>query len=68
MEKEYLIISKNLKKYLEKRKMSQRELAEKTGLTEVTISRYVSGSRVPVGPVVAKLADALKCSCDDLLY
>ena len=38
--KEYNIFAERLKNILSN-KMTQRELAEKTGLTEVTISRYV---------------------------
>lgn len=36
-----------IKEYLEQRGMSQRELAELTFCTEVTMSRYVSGEREP---------------------
>ena len=64
---EYNILSKQIKKQLEKNNMSQRELAEKTGITEVTISRYVSSERVPKATKIVKIAKALNCSCDYLL-
>ena len=64
---EYNILSKRLKELLEKNNMSQRELAEKTDITEVTISRYVSAQRIPKATEILKIADALNCSCDYLL-
>ncbi len=39
--------------------ISQRELAEKVGCTEVSMSRYISGERVPKAPIVVKIADVL---------
>lgn len=65
--KESVILDKRIKEQLEKNKMSQRELAEKTGITEVTISRYVSAQRVPKATEIKKIADALNCSCDYLI-
>lgn len=47
--------------------MSQRDLARAIGTTEVTMSRYVRGERVPKGHVIVKMAEALKCSADYLL-
>ena len=63
----YDVLSKRLKELLEKNNMSQRELAEKIGITEVTISRYISAQRVPKATEILKIADALNCSCDYLL-
>ena len=64
---EYTVLGERLKELLEKNNMSQRELAEKIGITEVTISRYISAQRIPKATEIAKLADALNCSCDYLL-
>lgn len=47
--------------------LSQRELAGKVGVTEVSISRYVKGNRMPNGSVLAKLATALHTTVDDLM-
>lgn len=47
--------------------ISQRELSEKVGCTEVSISRYISGERVPKGTIVVKIANALGVSTDYLL-
>ena len=39
--------------------MKQKELAQKVGVTEVSISRYVSGERQPRGIILVKIAEAL---------
>lgn len=48
--------------------IKQKELAEFIGLTEVTISRYIRGSRVPNGCNIVKIASALHTTTDYLLY
>ena len=52
---------------LEKNRMSQRTLADLSGNTEISISRYISGARVPKGPVIVKIAAALHTTTDYLL-
>lgn len=52
---------------LSKKGMSQRELAEKAGITEVSISRYISGARVPKATVILAIAKVLHVTCDYLL-
>lgn len=49
------------------RRMTQRDLAAATGLTEGTISRYVSGAREPKAIIAAKIAKALNVSPQELL-
>ena len=44
---------------LKKSGLTQRELANKVGVTEVSMSRYVSGGRIPKGPIIANIANAL---------
>ena len=39
--------------------MTQRELADKAGITEVSMSRYIKGDRVPKGTTLANIATAL---------
>lgn len=46
--------------------MSQKELAEKAGITEATVSRLETGGRVRYS-TVAKLADALGITREQLL-
>jgi len=52
---------------LEKNGLTQRELAEKVGVTEVSMSRYISGDRTPKGPIIANIALALHTTSDYLL-
>lgn len=52
---------------IEKSGMSQRDLAAKIGVTEVSMSRYLSGDRTPRGPVIAQMAAILGVSTDYLL-
>lgn len=46
--------------------ISQRELAERTGITEQSISRYLNGKRIPNLVDGAKIAKALNVSLDYL--
>lgn len=52
---------------LEKNSMTQRELAELVGVTEVSMSRYISNDRTPKGPIIANIATALHTTSDYLL-
>lgn len=47
--------------------LTQRELADRVGITEVSLSRYISGNRTPKGPVIANIANALHTTSDYLL-
>ena len=47
--------------------MTQRELAEKAMTTEVSMSRFVSGARVPNGPILANIAKTLGVTTDYLV-
>ena len=47
--------------------LTQRELANKVGVTEVSMSRYVNGARTPSGPIVVNIAKALGISVDYLV-
>jgi transcriptional regulator with XRE-family HTH domain len=48
------------------KKVSQVELAERTGLSRTTIARFESGTRSPFFTTAVKLARALDFSLDDL--
>ncbi len=45
--------------------VTQEELAERIGTSQVMISRYVSGKSIPSLSVARKIAKALRCSLDD---
>ena len=52
---------------LQKRGMTQKELASRIGVTEAVVSRYVSGDRDPKPEVLANIATALNTASDYLL-
>lgn len=54
--------SKNLKKAMEERNMSQAELSALTGIGKSSISQYLSGKNEPKPHAVEKMAEALECS------
>ncbi len=60
-------ISERIKNLLEKKGMTQRELAEKTGCTEAAISHYIKGDRTPRASVLSKIAIALDTTSDYLM-
>ena len=63
------IFSDNLKDLMKEAGMTQRELAEESGLTEASISRYIHKKRMPSVAALASIAYALPCAdLDDLLY
>ena len=47
--------------------MTQKELAERIGVTESVISRYISGDREPKPNMIANIATALHTTSDYLL-
>jgi transcriptional regulator with XRE-family HTH domain len=47
--------------------MQQKELAEMIGITEATMSRYISGERDPKPETLANIATALHTTSDYLL-
>jgi len=68
MSKELSIIAKNIKKYREKKGISQDKLSKLAGVTLHTITKIESGvTSDPRIETVKKIADALGVSVDDLL-
>ena len=61
------ILGERISDLLQKHSLSQRELAEKVGVTDVSMSRYISGDRVPKGPIVVNIANALHTTVEDLM-
>lgn len=47
--------------------ISQRQLADATGMTEATISRYVKGKRIPSAEALGRIADVLGVTTDYLI-
>lgn len=61
------IIGERIAGLLMEQGKTQRKLAEQVGTTEVSVSRYIKGNRVPTGPVLANIAKALRTTTDYLL-
>lgn len=61
------IFSKNLKRMMKEDNMREEDLANKIGVTQSTISRYVNGQSLPGFITAAKIADVLFCSLDEFL-
>lgn len=59
---------KRLHKIMRMKNISQRELSEKTGITQPMFSNYISGKTVPSFYMVDKIAKALNCSADIFRY
>ena len=67
-EKEFnKLFAKRIKCRLKFLNIDQRELAKRSGLTEVTVSRYIHGRRKPSTTIVVRIAQALECSPGDLI-
>ena len=60
-------LKENLRKYREEKRMTQSDLAKKTGLTADWISHFETGRRCPSVPKLILLADALDLTLDDLI-
>lgn len=60
-------LGKRISDLLKIRGMQQKELAERIGLNEATMSRYISGDRDPKPEVIANIATALHTTSDYLL-
>ena len=60
------MLKSKIKKILDTKGISQKELAEKVGLTESAMSRYVNGSRIPRGEYLISIAKALKVKVEEL--
>lgn len=58
---------KRVMKMMKQRDVTQRELAEMSGITEAAMSRYMRGERQPRAEVVANMATALGVTSDYLL-
>lgn len=56
-----------IKAIMKQRGITQTWLAQKTGITEATLSRYVNGSRKPQADTAASIAEALDLSLDYLM-
>ena len=61
------IISKNLKEEIEQSGKTKTEIAKAIGVSNPTISQYLSGRIQPSLSTLSKLCSFLNCSADDIL-
>lgn len=64
---DYKTFGNNVAKKMEEIGMSNRELAEKVGVTEVSMSRYLCGERTPKAPIIANIAKVLGTTFEELM-
>ena len=57
-----------LRKVMQRKLISQKELAAKTGIDESLLSSYINGKRSPSFYKVDQIAKALDCSTEDFRY
>lgn len=60
-------IGEKLTELLKAQRMTQKQLAELIGVTEATVSRYMTGDRTPKSGILANIATALHTTSDYLL-
>lgn len=56
----------NIGNMLVAKRIKQRELAEAIGATEVSVSRWVNGDRIPKATTCIQIAKVLDCKVEDL--
>ena len=59
--------NERLQQLIQRKGITQKELAIKAGVTEAAMSHYLKGDRVPRASVLAKIADSLGTSSDYLM-
>lgn len=60
-------LGERIAEMLQKQGIKQKELAERIGITETAMSRYIAGTRDPKPNVIANMATALHTTSDYLL-
>ena len=61
------ILGIRISELLQKNGLTQRELAEQVGVTEVSMSRYVKGERIPRITIAVNIANALHTTVEYLI-
>ncbi len=62
-----MLIGKRVKEIRLNKKISQQALANKIGVSKVSVCGYESGKRIPSLPVIIKLAEVFDVSVDEML-
>lgn len=67
-EQEKQEFARRLRTMMKRKYISQEQLAELVGTSQVMISRYMNGKTLPNVLIIRKIAKVLDCSMDDLFY
>ena len=63
----WTVYGDRVKAELEVQGITTRELADRLNITPITMHRYLTGERIPRGPVIVQTATALNVTCDYLI-
>lgn len=58
----------NLKNIRQKKKLSQKSLADKAGISRVHLTQIENGKAIPSISVARKIADALNCEIETIFF
>lgn len=61
------LFSDNLESLMHECKMTQKDLAEETGLSRGAVNKYVNGTRMPGAKAILNISYALDCDLMDLI-
>ena len=62
------LLSDRIKHEMMSRQMTQKFLSQSTGIPQSSISEYINGRKIPSALVLKKIARALRCSVNELLW
>ena len=60
-------LKSRIKMLMEEKQLTQKELANLSGITEASMSKYLSGERTPRIDVIVNIANALGVTTDELI-
>ncbi len=60
-------LCERIKMLMNEQKLTQKELAKRAGITEASMSKYLSGERTPRIDIIVNLANALGVTTDELI-
>lgn len=67
MERDYYVLCENIKKKMDEKNITIRELADRCGITSVSLCRYINGNRVPKATLILDIARELDCTAEELM-
>ena len=62
-----MTIGERISRSMREKHISQREMASRVGITELTMSRYINDVRIPNAAVIGKIAKILGVTTDYLI-